>query len=487
MWTDLTAKYNRSGIVLALGAGVSFGSGLPGWAELLDRIAEEMKVPIPVKRLRELGMSLPTIATLLRDSEDPVEFAGRVRRALYRDFPFFPEGWKHRREEFVRHIDVRNPTLSAVGQFCSGPVASEVGQMGNPRIPAVVTFNLDSLLQEYVAARYGRKFLRTIERASASTRLHKIPLYHAHGHIRFDQEWRDRTRSAPDALVLGELEYFDVFDNPTGVFTYSLLHLMRTHSLLFVGLSMSDDNLRRLLHYSRRELCASYRAEGVKPETRDLDRHFAILKLEKRSEETEYRERSLQSLGVNALWVNEYSEVPARLRELYESGGDSWECSEPAGVPLVALYGLPGSGKSTLLESYRAKRFSVFDDFMRNSKGNRAKIQYSRHFEGIISALRESRPCAISDIRLCEREYRKSVLDALREQIPEVSIEWVCFDCSTPDAIEICRDNVRYRAETTSRNCEHALEWIDRLARKYTVARRAQVHPVVHARRLNGH
>ena len=155
--------------------------------------------------------------------------------------------------------------------------------------------------------------------------LDTVNLYHVHGHIRFDSKWRDRTKNAPDALVLGEHEYFETFDNPTSVFTYTILHLLREHSFLFIGLSMHDDNLRRLLYYSRREIMKGYIAEGVKPKSRKVNRHFALLKTPKNLAVATALEQSLLYLGVKVVWLRDYDKIPSRLRKLYKNGGDNWE------------------------------------------------------------------------------------------------------------------------------------------------------------------
>lgn len=324
-WKQLARTYADEGLVLGLGAGVSCGCGLPSWPELLRRIAVAVPKCPPVDKLRAEGMSLPAIATLLKGKESPMEFARRVREALYTGFPFFPGGWKSRCEEFIDFVNQTNSTLRAVAALCAGPVGSSNQRRPNPRIHAVVTFNLDALLQEYIRARYGHKFVRTIERASAFPILDTINLYHAHGHIRFDPKWQDRTKNAPDALVLGEQEYFDVFGNPTSVFTYSSLHLLRERSFLFIGLSMHDENLRRLLHYSRKEILQSYIAEGVKPDSRKINRHFAVLKKSCDKEVAASLAQSLGYLGVNVAWVSDYDEIPSRLQALYKGGGGSWD------------------------------------------------------------------------------------------------------------------------------------------------------------------
>lgn len=150
---------------------------------------------------------------------------------------------------------------------------------------------------------------------------------------------------------------------------------------------------------------------------------------------------------------------------------------------LVIWYGIPGSGKSTRLEPYRTDGYSVFDDFMAKSICNVSGFPYARHFVEIVSNLRTLNRCVISDIKLGDRAFRAEVSEILNELVPGLSLKWHCFDCYTAEAIEICRDNVRFRAETTGRDSADALRKIDELAPNYSIANGARVYQVVRARR----
>jgi hypothetical protein len=77
-----------------------------------------------------------------------------------------------------------------------------------------------------------------------------MSVYHIHGYL-------PPTREPAERVVLTETDYFDVFAEPLGAFTYTFLYLLREFSCIFIGLSMRDDNLRRLLYYSARERLSS--------------------------------------------------------------------------------------------------------------------------------------------------------------------------------------------------------------------------------------
>ncbi|HEU0079649.1 MAG TPA: SIR2 family protein [Longimicrobiaceae bacterium] len=62
------------------------------------------------------------------------------------------------------------------------------------------------------------------------------------------RRFHDLEDEAPDVRVFTEQEYFDFFNRPTSIYNYTFLHLLREFPCLFIGLSLKDDNIRRLLH-----------------------------------------------------------------------------------------------------------------------------------------------------------------------------------------------------------------------------------------------
>jgi|GEM_PF-1207399 len=344
-WDKLEKAYKNQGLVLALGAGVSVASGLPNWIDLLKRIAnaDEFFVEagdVLVDELREDGYTLTFIASLLKSiCPKNKPFIEVIREELYRDFEYFPMDInKKNHTDFFHHIYKRNKTLSAVGSLCVERIM--VGKkrrfIANPHIHAIVNFNLDALLQAYVVARFGKRLVLTVERASAGLKYGKkdkseiydrrIRIYHMHGYLRFDSKRGDPSKESME-LVLTEQEYFDFFNRPNSLFNYTFLYLLREYPCLFIGLSMTDDNIRRLLHYSMEERKDGFRKEGssTSKEAKAI-RHFAIFKRFNKESLNWITEKSLLNLGTRVLWVDDFAEIPERLGKMYESTGkNNWE------------------------------------------------------------------------------------------------------------------------------------------------------------------
>lgn len=262
---------------------------------------------------------MPVAASVLQKRiGDRTEFVEAVRSALYRDLP---QGVRNRDPEGLVNFVHANPTMRAVARMCVVPGKKKHRYRRNKWIHAVVTFNLDALLQAYVRTRYRRSLLRTTERASAGTKQKRINLYHMHGHLRFDDKAGNLRKEAPDAVVLTEQDYFDFFNNPTSMFNYTFLYLLREWQCLFIGLSMEDGNLRRLLHLSAKERLSGFRSEGRTGDraAAKTQRHFAILRLEESEAKKRAIEDSLILLGTRVLWVEKFEEIGTELGLVYEA------------------------------------------------------------------------------------------------------------------------------------------------------------------------
>jgi hypothetical protein len=323
-WNLLRIRYQSRGLVLAFGAGISAGCGLPNWPELLLRVGERT---LPkhgrelVQQLIDVGTTYPAIAGIL-ESKAPRSkpFSDLLREGLYRDFPF------HRaivtakeQRDLVDFVRTRSPTMRAVTALCVQRESPRGEFLPNHRIHSVINFNLDAVLRTYAAARYATHLFRTIERADKPQRIGRIPIYHMHGLLKFDhRDSHDETHEIRSVFTEGE--YFDVFNQPHSVFNYTFLYLLREYTCLFVGLSMNDENIRRLLHYSTSERRQHLGEPTAK--ARAALRHFAVLRRTRSKEVDALIDISLRRLGTRVLWITDFDELPDRLAYVY--GEKAW-------------------------------------------------------------------------------------------------------------------------------------------------------------------
>jgi hypothetical protein len=199
----------------------------------------------------------------------------------------------------------------------------------NPRVRAVVTLNMDALLQTYVSAFSTKRLVRTVERPSAEPFAGSINLYHMHGYLHFNPTEKSHKRDSTEAVVLTEQDYYDFFNQPNKMFNYTFLYLLREYPCLFIGLSMQDENIRRLLHYSKLErMQALAKKRGVSVEKlgmnkalmdKEVKRHFVILTRNKNPQVNLANEETLGALGVKVLWLDSYARISGLVKSLYAS------------------------------------------------------------------------------------------------------------------------------------------------------------------------
>jgi hypothetical protein len=107
---------------------------------------------------------------------------------------------------------------------------------------------------------------------------------------------------------------------------YTFLNLLRERACVFIGASMKDDNIRRLLHYSTKEQVRAFEEEGKTPDSARACaiRHFAVLKHYHLKAMDDAVEESLKALGTRVLWVKDFEEIPTQLGKMYEAAGHDW-------------------------------------------------------------------------------------------------------------------------------------------------------------------
>jgi hypothetical protein len=331
LMSDLKERYRKERVALALGAGVSCRSGIPDWLTLLKRIAAKCRgcdnEGLVETLHQRLGYTLPVVAGMVENMCPKGRFTDLLRDALYdrETFPFYRTSKTKQRPFLVQHVREKNQTLAAVGAMCARYDRKKNAFCANPRIRAIINTNFDALLTAYTRARYGERLIRTIDRPSATPSSHRINCYHIHGFLQFwDGDNDDPESEAPDLRVLTEHEFFDFFDRPNSAFNSVTLHILREYVVLFIGLSLQDDNLRRLLHYSRQERVQSYIRERRKSEAKVKSlRHYAFQQSKNPAIDRSV-EQSLNRLGVNVLWFKDFGEIPLYLKALYSDDGDRW-------------------------------------------------------------------------------------------------------------------------------------------------------------------
>jgi hypothetical protein len=359
----LIEQYRKDGLVLFLGAGVSKGSGIPSWTELIKRLLPKADISTNYDNVNRAFPSLLSQFDLAAHHlKSPLKFARQLYQCFYQDLKFkhllcqipsYEEGeatWP-KWNEVVTELQ-QNGTLAAVGELL---IVEEQQQLRrNPQIHAILTTNADNLVEIYCRARSaGRsRILTMVDRASVADHPHAISVYHLHGtldargenFVRTDAPCRgipakQQQKRADDILlpnlVFRESEYYQTIANPLSFVNHAPQSYLQRMNVLFIGTSLDDINIRRWLYNSFRERVEQrtrYLREYYCPVYKDVEceaelasiRHFWIrTKTEgKWRVPTHLVDESARKLGIQMIWCEgeDYLEVQKCLTDLKKDG-----------------------------------------------------------------------------------------------------------------------------------------------------------------------
>ena len=263
-------------LTLICGAGVSIKAGIPDWDKLLT----------------ELLMSAMSRNHISNDITNPSEFT-----STYKISPIIFA-------KFLKQIlgtnyfsELRNCLYSQKPESCPNIDAIiklvEYTKRNQP-IDSIITFNFDSLIEENLEKK-GIKH-RAIFSEEIKYAPDELAIYHVHGYIPKEGEI-----SYKNGIIFSEDAYHSQFIDPYSWSNIILLNKLSQNTCLFIGTSLSDPNLRRLLDVSHRK---NPRAKN----------HFVIEKIPILKEKdgivdhiaTQLKEQDSNGLGLNIIWIDDY-------------------------------------------------------------------------------------------------------------------------------------------------------------------------------------
>lgn len=280
----------ESRLTLVCGAGVSSSMGLPSWNTLLTRILNKALSSTSKKYSEEdmdvlLSSSNLIIGKYLKILLNE-NFDETVAKCLY--------------EEDItlgKHV------------YCESELMKYIVELIRPKrnrgsVDSVITFNFDSLLEEFLD-KYAIKH-KAIYDEGIMYEIDEIPIYHVHGYLPRNDKIEKQN------LVFSEDGYHTQFIDPYSWSNLIQLYKYMNNSCLFIGVSLSDPNLRRILDISKRK------------NEKSENQHFIIKKLPDKNSsvydlEIMLEEQDALMLGLNVIWVSSYDEYPLILKEILKA------------------------------------------------------------------------------------------------------------------------------------------------------------------------
>ncbi|MCB6584891.1 SIR2 family protein [Streptococcus gordonii] len=301
----LKIEYDKDNIVLFLGAGASYDAKIATW----DTLITDLLIELIDKELAENDIQMENqykkiIATELskQNGASPLLQTRFIRTGMPENFG-----------ELVRKILYKNSLnssdlLNQIGQLC-------IPNRGKVGVQAIVNYNFDDLIEKSLD-RLDIRY-RSIYDEGMIPNSSELGIYHVHGFL--PQETGDYDNLENTLLVFSEEGYHKLVLESYNWANITQINFLTTHTCVFIGLSLTDPNLRRLL-----EIVAQKNINND-----DQPKHYAVLK---RSTFKNYQDiesirsfekvnQSLQEvyyqeLGLNIIWVDDFKEIPNILKSI---------------------------------------------------------------------------------------------------------------------------------------------------------------------------
>jgi hypothetical protein len=178
-------------------------------------------------------------------------------------------------------------------------------------VQAIVNYNYDDLLDEKLREQHVK--CRTVLSGRDRIPQGTLPCYHVHGLISSREFGRSRNARAQGNFVFSEDEYHAEYSDPYKWSNMTQMSLLGRYSGLFVGLSMEDPNIRRLIDVTHRQYPDSVnyailtRKQPVSHAGNNSDSVMRNL-----FEEVE--SNSFEKIGIRVIWVDGFAEIPELIR-----------------------------------------------------------------------------------------------------------------------------------------------------------------------------
>lgn len=295
---QIKKEFRKENIVLFLGAGVSIDGGVPLWGNLIKTLHVYM-LNILTKDKELSFEQQEMIKELAADNEmeSPIMQMRYIKAAFSND-----EYYKLVHTAlYEKGTNLNTRLLDAIAKICA-PQRSYCG------INGVITYNFDDLLER----KFTQKDIQynTVWSESGRSSIDELNIYHVHGYLPSDFS---EVSDSPN-IVFTEEDYHKIYQDSYSWSNLVQLSALRDNTCLFIGCSLTDPNLRRLL--------------DVSSKNDESPRHYAFLKRKKINEtrggkkvnkeilemyqklDSNIQTGYYKKLGLNIIWVDEFEEIP---------------------------------------------------------------------------------------------------------------------------------------------------------------------------------
>ena len=252
-------------ISLFLGAGVSASAGVVAWNKLLEQLCIK-------KGVCKIDSDIDSIVKGRYIIDEYIDKYRKKEKVIPDEF--------YQDMKSILYASTRDSLL----------IKSLAKLIKNCKIESIISYNYDDLVEQEVNKTNSCYSVYSKTRPIDDNSFH---IYHVHGFISKDGDWSE--------IVLGEKEYHKIYQESYNWGNVEQLHALCRSTCFFIGLSMTDPNLRRLIDIS---------IEGSEIEPV----HYAFLR--RIEYNVPFMEKIMRGFGVNCIWYDNHEDLPKLLDSL---------------------------------------------------------------------------------------------------------------------------------------------------------------------------
>lgn len=232
--SKLKEEFYKGSLTFFCGAGISIEAGIPSWETLLKSLLITLFNKKTEDNILDNDSQMKLVEIYHNYFNLPsLIIAQYIKNVLGDDF------LKNVRGELYKNKPTSCNTIDVIVELCRP-------QRERKSLNSVVTFNFDDLIEHNLEENKitYKSIYKEGQRASPT----EIPIYHVHGFLP-----RKKKLAEANDIVFSEDAYHSQFIEPFSWSNLVQLSNLNQNTCLFVGLSMTDPNLRRLLDVSMRK------------------------------------------------------------------------------------------------------------------------------------------------------------------------------------------------------------------------------------------
>lgn len=304
----LRQSYSTRKMSIILGAGISKAAKLPLWNELLDEMYLNAFVENGLVSNQSDIDSLLSI--LKKETDNPIVRAGYLRKMYQKEHLKDMHYFESMRNVLYRNVNRDCSLLESLVRLCFP------NKNRTSFVSRVITYNFDDLLEQtFTEKKIQYNTIASREQMINDKR--KFPIYHVHGFIPQNKSERTTLQN----VILSEEDYHRVYRD-----SFDWSNIVQANALfedpcLFIGTSISDPNMRRILEYSSLENSEIRHFAFFQRTIYSIDstvEHSNIKEMYSNFKD-ELIEMYLRKFNIRVIWYDNHDELPEIINRLAKS------------------------------------------------------------------------------------------------------------------------------------------------------------------------